>query len=552
MKSRRSPANDVGGSPKAGRAAEEAGELSPLCPAGGGDAALQEGFCLNALRAQFGSRLLIMLFTTQHLMKGFATSLTGPSVSFIYKAYRVPGPQAQIFGGVTMLPWAMKPVIGLVSDAFPIFGYHKAPYMLLSTVAGIFACATVGVTPQDHLRIQCVVACLFMMQMQFSTCDLLAEAKYAEKMKSKPQYGPMLMTYVWFGLNAGGLAATALVGPMMAHFGIRSPFLAALIPMSLVIVPLLRNFMEETPRSPEQQAEFRAQLMEQKAACFLCLLMFASTIVLTVLGIVFDSAAINAVGAICVATVMLIAFSLVLKPIIAKVNAFFLVQTAASLSIGGGSFYFYTDSPEQYPEGPHFSQEFYTSVLGVISALCALAGVWTYQHYASDWTYRRLLLTTNVLASLFSLSDVILFTRLNVKWGLPDHGFVLGSSVLSSVIGQWMWMPGVVILSQLCPHGMEATMYALLAGCHNLGMAVSSNLGALMLEWLDCQPSGQPNETAQFKNLWMASLLSTLMPAVTLILLPWLIPDAKQTDRLLAEDDRDATEGSVLRQWLGR
>jgi len=249
---------------------------------------------------------------------------------------------------------------------------------------------------------------------------------------------------------------------------------------------------------------------------------------------------------------MLVAFSLVLKPVIAKVNAFFLVQTAASLSIGGGAFYFYTDTPEQYPEGPHFSQEFYTSVLGIISSICALAGVWTYQHFASEWTYRRLLLTTNIVASALSLTDVVLFTRMNVRWGIPDHAFVLGSSVLSSVIGQWMWMPGVVILSQLCPTGMEATMYALLAGCHNLGMSVASNVGALVLEWLDCQPSGQPNETIQFKNLWVASLLSTMMPALTLVLLPWLIPDAKQTDRLLEEHDRDATEGSLLRRLMGR
>ncbi len=45
-------------------------------------------------------------------------------------------------------------------------------------------------------------------------------------------------------------------------------------------------------------------------------------------------------------------------------------------------------------------------------------------------------------------------------------------------------MPGVVILSQLCPPGMEATMYALLAGCHNLGNSISANLGAYMLQLL--------------------------------------------------------------------
>merc|ERR1719424_914931 len=100
--------------------------------------------------------------------------------------------------------------------------------------------------------------------------------------------------------------------------------------------------------------------------------------------------------------------------------------------------------------------------------------------------------------------------RWNVKMGIPDHAFVLGSSVLTTVVGQWMWMPGVVILSQLCPKGMEATMYALLAGCHNLGNTLSLYLGAYILEMLGVRPTGAKNESAQFNNLWMAALIATV------------------------------------------
>jgi hypothetical protein len=292
--------------------------------------------------------------------------------------------------------------------------------------------------------------------------------------------------------------------------------------------------------------------MEQKEACMLCVLMFAGTITLTFLGITFESAKVNAAAAIAVALVMLVAFSVLLRPVIAKVNAFFLIQTSLGFSIGGAAFYFYTDTPEQYPEGPHFSMEFFTSVLGVIGSLCSLVGIFTYQRFASNWTYRSLLLFTNVVVSVLSLTDVIMFTRLNRRWGLPDHAFVLGSSVLTSVIGQWMWMPGVVILSQLCPKGMEATMYALLAGCHNLGNTIASNCGALVLELLGCQPTGQPHESDQFQHLWVGSALSTVLPMFTLLLLPWLIPDARQTDNLLDDDDGDVTTGSLWRRWTGR
>merc|ERR1712039_673419 len=99
-------------------------------------------------------------------------------------------------------------------------------------------------------------------------------------------------------------------------------------------------------------------------------------------------------------------------------------------------------------------------------------------------------------------------TRLNKKLGIPDHIFVIGSSVFQIIIGQWMWMPGVVILSQLCPKGMEATMYALLAGCHNPGNTIASSTGALVLQKLGCAPSGEKDEDKQFDRLWIGALLS--------------------------------------------
>mmetsp|Transcript_48385 Transcript_48385/g.121960 ORF Transcript_48385/g.121960 Transcript_48385/m.121960 type:complete len:581 (-) Transcript_48385:149-1891(-) len=506
---------------------------------------------ISQLADQFGWPLLLMLFASQHLMKGFASSFTGPCVSFLYASYKVSGPQMQIFGGVTQLPWAMKPVLGLVSDALPIQGYHKAPYILLASGLGIFACAAIGIVPQSHLNINRLVVCLFMMQLQFSTCDLLTEAKYAEKMRSRPEHGPALMTYVWFGLNAGGLLATAMAGPIIDRWGVRIPFMIALLPISFILVPLMQNCLEERPKSREQAAADRAQLCKQREACILCFLMFIGTVCLTILGICYESVRLNAFASIAVALVMLVSFSVVLRPVIAKVNAFFLIQTSVGFSVGGASFYFFTDGPQQYPEGPHFSKEFFISVLGVVSSICALIGVYSYQRFASTWTYRRLLLFSNLALCVLSMADVFVFMRLNVRFGIPDHLCVMGASVLQSVIGQWMWMPGVVILSQLCPQGMEATMYALLAGCHNLGNTIASNCGALALELLNCQPSGADNESAQFNNLWKGALASVVMPTLTLALLPWMIPDAKQTDKILDENDRDATEGSLLRRWRG-
>merc|ERR1719355_313869 len=113
---------------------------------------------------------------------------------------------------------------------------------------------------------------------------------------------------------------------------------------------------------------------------------------------------------------------------------------------------------------------------------------------------------------VLSFGDIILFARLNRSWGISDQTFVVFSTAWANVISQWQWMPGVVILSQLCPPGMEATMYALLAGCHNLGSTLSEYIGAYVLHLLDVRPSGRDNEGHQFDNLWKAAVISTVLP----------------------------------------
>ena len=43
-------------------------------------------------------------------------------------------------------------------------------------------------------------------------------------------------------------------------------------------------------------------------------------------------------------------------------------------------------------------------------------------------------------------------------------------------------MPQIVLLSKLCPPGMEAVVYSLLAGFANFGEAVASSIGSLAID----------------------------------------------------------------------
>ncbi len=141
------------------------------------------------------------------------------------------------------------------------------------------------------------------------------------------------------------------IGPILTSFGPKLPFLVTLVPASVVVVPVLRGFMQERQLSWQEVQAARAAILRQKEACILCFLMLAATVVLSFFGTMLRDVRANAIASIVIAILILISFSILLRPEIAKVNTFFVLQTSVNFSVGGAAFYFYTDTKEQYPEG---------------------------------------------------------------------------------------------------------------------------------------------------------------------------------------------------------
>lgn len=506
---------------------------------------------LVGLKDCYGWKLLGMLAFSQWMCKGFVWGFCLSSMEFLFRDYAVSGPRLQVYKAIVMLPWAMKPIFGLLSDAVPILGYQKAPYIIMVSVLAVLAHVSLGFSPAGTLPIKGVVIALLFGCLQISVVDLLTEAKYAERIRQRPERGPDLMTFVWGGITLGNLFATGCVGFVIEHFGTHTVFAIAAVPAAIMIIPTWLNWLEEPRMTPEQVAVKQAEMWAQKEILFLVMLTGVATLSLVAVGLVQDSVWVNLAAALVVAVVVVTAFTVLLNPMIGKMNCFFFIQTCCVVDISGASFYFFTDNAEQFPQGPHFSKIFFASGLGVFVALLSLGGMAIYNRYMQHWRYHALFIFANCLVCAVSMFALLVYTRYNLVMGIPDTFFVMSTWGIWAIVHMWMWLPGVVLLSQLCPKGVEATMYALLAGCHNLGLATASYLGACMLKTLEITPSGAVNEAHQFQNLWLAALVQALAPMVTLVALPYMIPNALQTEKLL-DGDAKAVDNSPWQRLMKR
>jgi len=500
----------------------------------------------------FGTQFIVALFFIQHVCKGFmfgsgTQGLVGAPMMFLFRELRLPAPRMQILTAVAATPWSIKPLIGLISDLFSIFGFHKGPFMILATMLACLSFIAVGFLWPLHELLLTLL--FFLMMLQVTVTDLLSEAKYAEKLKQHPAQGPALMSFVWGGIFFWQTAGTICVGVIMSVLGIHYVYIFCLVPGLSLFLPLALNWIGEVRKSTAARACVaidRSKLAKEWKLFLMSLIMSCAALGNAVLGVFGLHSIYSAIGALCSSVVVLVAFAFLTPRTIAKVNTYFFLNHMSIISIETASFYFFTDTPSQYPEGPHFSVFFYTTIIGVVGAVFSFLGTFPYQRWMKNWHYKTVFVSTSILFMLVNLLNVIVYKRWNLVIGIPDQFFVLGADAAQQLVMTWTWIPGLVMISQLCPDGVEATMYALLAGSGNLGGSLARYLGAFILELLSIAPRGNNGESDQFNNLWIAAILSAVLPLLPLLLIRWLIPDARQTDKITLDENGDYVSTETL------
>jgi hypothetical protein len=112
--------------------------------------------------------------------------------------------------------------------------------------------------------------------------------------------------------------------------------------------------------------------------------------------------------------------------------------------------------------------------------------------------------------------------------------FHFSSQVIYQVAAMMDFMPAVVLTSASCPKGMEATVYALLAGFQNFGSNVAREVGVGLLNYLKIQTT----EPCNFERFPFAIVLAhIIVPSLCIPLIFILIPNKLMTEKLLEDDE---------------
>jgi folate/biopterin transporter len=361
--------------------------------------------------------------------------------------------------GIVALPWVIKPIFGFLSDSLPLFGYRRRSYLLISSILGSAAWFALGSVVHTA---GAAILVITLSSTAIAISDVIVDSIVVERIRSESQADAgALQALCWATTAVGGLITAYLSGFLLQRLDIHSIFLiTASFPL---LVSITAGLLKDTKvEMPSDFTAAKAHLKQIKVA-------------------------------------------ISQKQIWLPVSFVFLWQATPS---SDSAFFFFTTNELG------FQPEFLGRVR-LVTSIAALIGVWMFQRFLKSVPLRRIFLWSTLISVVLGMTTLLLVTHANRSLGIDDQWFSLGDSLVLTVMGQIAFMPVLVLAAQLCPAGIEATMFAILMSVCNLAGILSHESGALLTHWMGITDT-------QFERLWLLVTITNLATLLPLPLLHWL------------------------------
>ncbi|KAJ3677172.1 hypothetical protein LUZ60_002896 [Juncus effusus] len=442
---------------------------------------------ISMLCRELNTSFVFGVFLVYGLSQGFTGSFARVVTDYYWKdVQKIQPSTVQLISGFNTIPWIMKPVWGVLTDAFPVWGYRRRPYFIFAGIIGTIA--SLIVSSVTGLPVAMALLCFVSLSVGTAMADVTIDACIATNSILKPNLAPDIQSLCGTLSSFGALVGYSCSGFLVHHLGPQAALSVMAMPAVLLILLGFVLFELKNFHGPHKEKAWEK----------------VST---TVIGM----------------------GRTIKIPAVWKPSLYMYISLALSISTHEGQFYWYTDKSA----GPHFSQEF-VGMIYAIGAMASMVGVLIYHKFLKNFRFRTLLFYAQLLYGVSGILDLFFVLRWNLKLGLPDSFFVILEECTSRIITRIRWIPMIVLSTKLCPLGIEGTFFALLMCIDSLGSLTHKTAGGLVLHWLHVTRS-------DFRNLWLALFIRNLLRLSTLFFI-FLVPNASPNDVLVPSDLLNSSE----------
>jgi len=416
-----------------------------------------------------------IFFATVYFVQGAMGIAALAKLYFLKNEVALNEVQFATITALAILPFTIKPLYGLISDFFPIFGRRRKFYLCIGSVINSVSWILLSSSASEFWA---VFWALTMTNVGLAIVDVIADGMVVER--STRETVGKLQTLCWTSLSIAALIASVSGGVLVEIFEPRTIFLFT---AALPFLTFFQAIFINDPKVDAQKGRHEVRLLE----VFLSILAinFFGTI-LIYLGVEnlwpLNSFAENFANSILTAFVFgnLATIFLInkfvqrfdIKPFLMAVTFLFLWRSTPS---AGAQFQYFILEELKW-------DAMFLGYLSFTSTAGNIVGAVLFWKFFDKINLRKLFFWTILIGSLAGLLNIIFVIQpeiLAVKmWEFTGlMFFALIAEFLLGMIFYLGFLPLFKLAAKIVPRGIEATMFALVASFMNLGLLISTHGG---------------------------------------------------------------------------
>ena len=367
------------------------------------------------------------------------SSLPGLTVSFLLKdALKMTAEQAAYFGAITIVGWAIKPLWGVISDAFPLFGFRRKSYLLVTTIGAAAVWTVLGFL--NDYSVGSLLILFSLSSVFYSFMDVLCDALMVETgqpYKLTGRFQSVQWTAVYVASIITGLAG----GYVAANWEPDSVFiLNAAFPLVILCAVLLWIREKKITAPPQPSPLKRGGEMETRLAIVKAKFKEKQTWLL----------------------------------------AFFIFFVAFSPSFGAPFFYYSVDTLKFTP--------LFLGVVGSIAAAASALGAILFGKFSARFATRKIIKVSLIFFTAATLFDLLYFLPY-VREHLVLARYLYGvTGAVNGLMGAIVFLTILNSAALAAPKGAEGTTFATLTAFWNVGLMGASALGGYLFGLIGLAP----------------------------------------------------------------
>lgn len=434
---------------------------------------------------------------------------------------------SQFLVSLAYFPWSIKPIYGILSDCIPIKQRKRIPYLIISSWLSLLPWLILGLSQALRSSSNMLTALLILQNLGSAMADVVIDAMVAEAVRSAgPEFAGDLQSLSWSSMAVGGIFGSLLGGYALSNLPIHAIYVVFSALPFLQLVSCM--FVEDSPKGFQSAIDELKYVDNQSAVTAFSekdsneTLRYEGTrrrkgtrknnkrrpLSKPTEANGQHNGSISSSLRLSLRSTFFSLCTAFKQPTILRPMAWFFFSNVTIPNISTVMFYYQT-------EELHLDASF-LGTARVIGWFSLMLGTYTYNRYFKHKKLRNILVFAHVGLAVITLLDIVLVLQLHVQFGIADKYMVLWGSALADAINQFKMMPFLILSGQLCPPGIEGTLFALFMSINNLGSTLGSFLGAALASALNIS-------TAQFDNLALGlgvQQIATLLPIGFLFLIP--------------------------------